>query len=146
MADLESAVDYLMGTLMSSVTGIKQAPNKPPDSMSEFPYAIAWPLQGRVVGDGAPNTYRNIATIRLEVHVGRNDLPVSVDSVYPFLERALDKILYSSNVTLNGNVDTLIYDENNPIQWEFGDLEWLGTPTIGWRINLPMKLKRTATG
>lgn len=135
----------MMGTLIANVTGIKGAPQKPPDDMAVFPYAVAWPLEGSVVGDGAPGTYRNLATVRLEVHVGRNDLPVSIDAVYPFLERVLDKILKPSNLTLNGNVDTIIFDAERPITWSFGELEWLSQQTIGWRINIPMKLKRTAS-
>lgn len=142
MGSLEGAADYLMGTLISAVTGMRAAPSKPPESMSMFPFSVAWPDNGRLVSD-TPGQYRNIAYLRLETHVGRVNLPTDVDAIYPFFELVSDVLLDPDNATLGGNVDTIISSNDNPINWSFGELNWADTQTIGFRWIIPVKIKRT---
>lgn len=142
-ATLEKASDALI-SLIADVQGMKAAPEKPPEKMSFFPFAVAWPMEGTLKAN-TPGEYRNIASLRLEVHVGRVDLPVAVDSVYPFLERVADVLFLPANVTLNDTVDTLLLDD---VLWTFGELNWgagAETATIGFRFTVPLKYRRVAT-
>lgn len=142
MADLESAVDYLMGTLISGVSGIKRAPQKPVESSLDFPIALALPLRGRIMLNSIDES-RNLPVVRLAVHVSRTQgINAAVDQALPFIDSITDTLLDSDNVTWGGNIDTILADEENPITWEFGPSELADVETYAWVCDIPIKYKR----
>lgn len=143
MATLEQAATELMN-LIAAVNGMKGAPDKPPEGISQFPFAVSYPSTGILYG--TPGTYRSSSTLALEVHVGRSDLPMAVDAVFPFLERIADVLFDPTNSTLNNTVMELRYDNaEGGIPWTFGELDWGDTKTIGWRFLLSVKQKGVIT-
>jgi hypothetical protein len=140
MGTLEEAATELMA-LIEDVSGMKAAPDKPPESINMFPFAVAYPSTGELFQEGY-KAYRNRAVLALEVHVGRSNLPTDVDALYPFLERVADVIMDPDNATLSGKVDTIVADEpSGGIPWTFGELDWGDTKTLGYRFLVKVKLK-----
>lgn len=144
---LKEAAAALMVLLADNISGLRGAPSEPPESINQFPFAVAWPGSGSAVGDSTPGTYRLLPTLVLEVHVARLDLPTDMEAIYPYLEYVLDVILDPDNLTISGNVDTIVFDDDSGgIAFEFGRLDWgddPGTKTLGWRFTIPVKLRRT---
>ena len=142
MGTLEEAATELM-TLIGAVTDMKAAPDKPPESINMFPFAITYPVSGLIIQEGY-KAYRNVATLSLEVHMSRTNLPTDVDALYPFLERISDVLMDPDNATLSSKVDTIVADEESGgVAWTFGELDWGGTTTIGYRFLVQYKLKGT---
>lgn len=143
MADLESAIDYLMGTLIAGISGIKQAPKKPVESSPDFPIALAIPIRGRMI-QNTVGEYRQMAVIRLALHVTRTQgINSAVDQALPFLDSIGDVLMDSDNATLNGNVTTIVYDEAEPIIWEFAPSALADVETYAWFYDMTVKYRRT---
>ena len=143
MADLDTAIDYLMNTLISSVSGINAAPADPVESAPEFPVALAIPLRGemRIVNR---NRSRNLPTIRLAVHVSRGQgLPAAVGQAKPLIDSIGDKLMNADNLTWGGNIDTIRVDEEVPIVWEFAPSNLGNIETFAWFFDITIKYHRT---
>lgn len=145
MASLEGAIDYLMGTIIAGVSGIKQAPQKPIESSPVFPLALAIPVSGRLTSD-ASGWSKNLPVIRLAVHVSRTQgLNAAVDQALPFIDSIGDALIDPDNATLGGNVDTILSDGTNPITWTFAPSAFADVETYAWFFDIPVKYHRTIT-
>lgn len=143
MADIDTAIDYLMNTLISSVTGINAAPADPPESAPEFPIALAIPLRGTIESANT-NRSKNLPTIRLAVHVSRGQgLTAAVAQAKPLIDRIGDKLLDADNLTWGGNVDTIRVDEEVPIVWEFAPSNFGNIETFAWFFDITIKYHRS---
>lgn len=134
---LEAAIRNLQ-THSLSVTGIKAAPADPPDSLSVFPFALAYPEGGRILG-GSAQFMRGIHIIIVEFHVNRTLLPAAIATAKGYIEEYAGILL--GDPTLGGEVDTIILDREQNITYEFGVLEWAGVQTIGVRFHIPVKIE-----
>jgi len=150
MATLEQAADALMGLIRANLTDIKLAPDKPPEMANEFPFAAAWPGRGRMIAE-TPDVSKHLATIILTIHVTRKNLPVAMDAVFPFIDQIRRLLFNVDNLFLpdadsNATVDhLLIADSSNGIEWTFGEMEYAGIQTLGWRIEIGVKQTEVIT-
>lgn len=115
-----------------TVTGIKQAPDYPPEQINEFPFALCYPGSGSF-GDGPAGSRLGLHTIILEIHTARGQLPYAVAAVIGYGDAVTAALL--SDRTLARAVDCI----NGPITYTFGPLGWGGQDTIGWRFSIPVK-------
>lgn len=143
MADLESAIDYLMGTLIAAVPGIKQAPQKPVESTPEFPLALAIPVNGRITTHSYSQS-EQLAVVRLAVHVPRTmGINQAVDTALPLIDSISDVLINPANATLNGTIDTIVTDDTTPITWTFAPSGFADVETFAWFFDMTLKYHRT---
>lgn len=111
-----------------TVTGIREAPDYPPEQVSDFPFAVAFPAEGDhnfgVVGERM-----FLGDIVLEIHVSRVDLPTAVENSIGFGDTIPDALM--ADPTLNGTCDTF-----EKIHQSFGALNWGEIQTIGYRFTI----------
>ena len=113
-------------TAIAGVSGIKFAPDYPPDSASDFPFAVAY-LDTFRVEQNTPEDVRALHTVRVELHVARKDLPEDIYTLLPFFETM-------TNAIINYLLDNVYAHAG--ITGTFGRLAWDDTATIGfaWTI------------
>lgn len=131
---LDDALDQL-ATLIGQIDGIRIATSMPTGRSAQWPIAICTP------GTGSWNTessglVKELHTLSVQVHVPWKDLPRAITKIRPLGKLIKDKIL--GNLTLNSTVDTV-----NEIRYTFGLLGLAHLDTIGWDIEVDVKIKST---
>ena len=130
--------------IVSAVSGIREAPDYPPEQLSDFPFAVAFPGEGThqfsVTGERM-----FLGNVILELHVSRVDLPLAVQNSIGFgdtIPNALMKFTVTSgSLPLNGTCDTF-----ESIAQTFGELGWGDTQTLGYRFTITnIKARTTLT-
>jgi hypothetical protein len=124
--------------IVSQVSGIREAPDYPPEQLSDFPFAVAFPSEGThffgVVGER-----KFIGNVILEIHVSRVDLPNAVANSIGFGDSIPNALLKSP--TLTGTADTF-----ESVAQTFGELNWGDTQTLGYRFTITnIKVRTTIT-
>lgn len=121
-------------TAVGAIDGIKQAPGVPPEKLSQFPFAVAYPGTGRIVMQPT-GWYQAFHTIVLELHLARKDLPRDIAAALPYVE--LIPAVINANRTLGGAVTTIDGD----ISYQFAQLDWVGDiQTIGFRFEFEVRI------
>jgi hypothetical protein len=116
--------------IVRGISGIREAPDYPPEQMADFPFAVVYPGDGRHMGHalaGAVGLKKWVGSVIVEIHVGRRDLPSTVASLLDFADSVPNALL--ADPTLGGKCDTF-----GEIKQSFGELGWGDTPTIGFRF------------
>ena len=118
---------------VGSVTGIRVAPDYPPDDLSIFPFAVCYPAMGTLIQE-PPELMTGLHDIVIEIHVARKDLPRDVESVIGYVDTIPLELF---GAIYNSAFSTIRTFEQ--IDYTFGVLDWTGTgegTTIGWRFTL----------
>ena len=118
--------------------GVKSAPVKLPESLNVYPFAVAYPEIGELNSESY-DAIRALHTIICEFHVARTLLGYAIDTAMPLLEEMHRRLKVDE--TLNSEVENIVW----PITYQFGRLEWDGTPTIGFRLHIPVKIRGVAS-
>ena len=129
MSTQEAAI-LAVQDIVSAIPGIHAAPDYPPETMNDFPFAVAYPGDGNhTVGTLVNNTGERkfLGQIVLEVHVSRADLPSAVQASIGFGDSIPNALL--KNPTLNGTISTF-----ESITQTFGELDWDSAQTLGYRF------------
>lgn len=132
---IQTAIAHIQG-LAEGLTGIRQAPDFPPEQMNVFPFAVCYPAAGQFQA-GPMGLMKGLHNLVVEIHVARKDLPRDVETALPFGELLAAAVL--DDPTLGGTVDTVRADEG--ISYTFGALAWGGQETVGWRVIIPVKIQ-----
>jgi hypothetical protein len=127
MATLDETVKAV-AALARGVTGVRAAPNYPPDKADIFPFAVAVPDEGELQFVSA-GFGKGLHTLALEVHVQRKDLATDIAAAMGLFEGLRTALL--SDPTLGGKVSSY-----GPIRYQFQAMDWAGVGTIGWRFRL----------
>lgn len=69
--------------IVGQVTGIKEAPDYPPEQLNDFPFAVAFPADG-THNVSIPGERMFLGNVVLEIHVSRVDLPSAVQNSIGF--------------------------------------------------------------
>ena len=124
---LQDAIEQVQ-VIMTAVTGIRSAPELPPEQINQFPFAVAFPGEGEfTIEMGA--LMDGIHSIILELHIARKDLPRDVDKAGAYVD-SIPKALWS-NPTLNGRIRWF-----KRISYKFGPLGWGNMDTLGIRFTI----------
>lgn len=129
IASIVAAVQAKAGAL----AGVKGAPTEPPESINQFPFAIAYP--GSLTADPMSDGWRRgLGTVICELHCARVLLPTAVAQAVPLGDAFVNAIL--SDLTLGGAVDTV-----NELRGVFGFLRYgsAADAHIGWRFEIDYK-------
>jgi len=122
-------------SIVGALSGIKGAPDNPPESINQFPFSLCYAYRGE--WQRMSDWKKGLHTIVCEIHFSRQNLPKAIEMAMPYAESVPNALL--GNPTLNGTVDT-IYDQ---ITYEFGFLPWGGQNDvhIGFRFEIKVKMQ-----
>ena len=129
MATLQAIIDEIQDQV-GAISGIRGAPDEPPDSINAFPFAVAYVDVGEY-HIGPPNLMTGLHTIIVELHVARKDLERDVGRAMVYaksIPNAVFAALKDSTYTAFQTLERITY--------EFGPLDWGDLQTIGFRFRL----------
>lgn len=133
---LEGAITYLLAEMLE-ITDIKAAPNEPPLAASQpFPFVIAYPSSGSY--QWTLGTEKDIHIIALELHIANILDPAPITTATPILKKIKDKI--KADVTLNGQVDTVILTESQRVTYEMVFTTYGAVKTVAFQFRIPVKI------
>jgi len=136
---LQDAI-YEIQAAMREVSGVKNAPNEPPENTANFPFVSTFPGTGSISAKGYGDK-TELHNIEIELHVKRKDLPIDMRTAVPFITDIVDKILSKRQDGAFTAFDTF-----GDITYEFAPLAWGETQTLGYRITLnDVKIRGTIT-
>ena len=128
------SLQTIIGEIQSEVrevSGVRQAPDYPPEKLSVYPFAVCRAAEGnwRV---GPPGVLHGIHSIILEVHVARKDMPRDIETVNA-LSKSIPQAILSAYVdsTKMTSIEVL-----QRISYSFGRLDWMSIETVGYRFML----------
>ncbi len=122
-----------------AISGIRMAPDAPPEQLNVFPFWVTYERLGRLPVNELPREWANqTVTLFSELHVSRTLLTRAITSALGYRDLFLKKLLQDPN--LGG--DVMIVDE---VRWTFGRLEWGGVETIGYRFELDLSVELLAS-
>jgi hypothetical protein len=101
---------------VGSVSGIKAAPNYPPEDMSAFPFAVAYEGPGSwewYTSGGTYGSKKGLLTVIVEVHLARIDLPADAEKA-AFYSDAIPNVILkgvrsdrlNSTITAMGKIES----------------------------------------
>ena len=107
---------------VAALTGVKFAPEYPPENASDFPFVVVYPdvFEAWV---NTPDDYRMLYDVRVELHIARKDLPSDVATLLPYAESGPKAII-------GALVDNAYAFER--LDGSFGALAWQEQTTIGY--------------
>lgn len=111
--------------VMLTITGIRSAPDVPPEQAQGGVFAFCYPASGTYSIIAAPNEEEGLHTMHLMVATYYVNLRTDWAQVIS-LGDAVQRALF-----LAGNMAGLIVDPLN-IRYTFGPLEWGGQQLFGW--------------
>ncbi|MBT7070744.1 MAG: hypothetical protein HN975_07640 [Anaerolineae bacterium] len=124
---LQAAVEQVQD-LMGAVSGVKSAPDYPPENINEYPFVVAYMGGGEIVFD-TPSAYKGLHTIIIELHIARKDLPNDIEIAAPYVDSIPAALM--ADATLAGTVN--LFDN---ITYEFTEMLWDAVETIGFRFSI----------
>ena len=129
MATLQAIIDEIQDQV-GAISGIRGAPDEPPDSINAFPFAVAYVESGEYL-IGPPQVMTGLHTIIVELHVARKDLKRDVAQVMLYAKSVPNAIFAAHADSTFTAFQTL-----TGIRYEFGPLDWGDLQTIGFRFRL----------
>jgi hypothetical protein len=123
-------------TNLAAMTGIKVAPEHPPEALNEFPFAVSYFTRGEFdYSQSGPSI--GLHTVHVDIHLGRSVLHHDEKHARPFILRGLTMI--AGNLKMNNTCDHCILKS-----YEYGGLGYGETlKTFGVRYILEVKIKHT---
>lgn len=131
---VEAAISNLQ-TKALALTGMKAAPDAPPESINVFPFSLAYENSGQLT-NWMSNFGDELSIIFVEFHVTNQLLATAITVAYALRDPFIKSVM--SDPKLGSTVDTL-----QTISWEFGRLEYGGIQTIGYRFSIGVKVMLT---
>jgi hypothetical protein len=81
---VRTALDAII-TVVSAVSGIRQAPTNPTDNPSIYPFAVAYVMDGKLI-NGAIGTRKHLVNIATELLTARKDLARDMALITPYVD------------------------------------------------------------
>jgi hypothetical protein len=120
--DVVQAIQDVVG----AVTGIRAAPDYPPDSLGNLPAAITYAREG-FINTGPFGIAESLHNIVIEIHFQNSDLPKAVKTAMPYVDSIPAAL--TANPWLANTCETF-----SRISYAFGAMEWGGIQTTGIRF------------
>ena len=131
--------------IVSEITGIRSAPDSPPERASAFPFLICYIRSGSFQPDNAytatDTAILGLHTFACALHVARRDLPRAYELSLPYAELIKNALFKQANLNWNGTIETY----TDPITFEFGNMEYGGVETLGYLFAIPVKIQNDTT-
>ncbi len=118
--------------IVRAISGIKGAPADPPEMASVYPFAVSFLSEDRI--EASPQgCYTHLATIVLELHCSRVNLPIDIQTIMPYVDSIPAAI--AADTTLGSHVETVRW----PITVRLQPMTYGETKTLGLRFDIPVK-------
>lgn len=117
--------------IVRAISGIKGAPADPPETASVYPFAVSFLSEDRI--EASPGCYTHMATIVLELHCTRVNLPIDIQTIMPYADSIPAAI--AADTTLGSHVATVRW----PILVKLQPMTYGETKTLGLRFDIPVK-------
>ena len=125
---------------IQTISGIRSAPEVPPESTDLFPFVVTYPGAGNY-HQGPFKVMTALHNITVELHVEKKDLPRNFGTVMDLI----DVIPYELMKLLNASGFSTISTFGN-IEYSFGTMSWNDVETIGVRYTITdVKVQTTIT-
>lgn len=131
---VESAISNLQSKALN-LTGVKGAPDEPPESINVFPFSVAYEVSGELV-NWMSNFGDEIVNINVELHVSNQLLASAVQVAYALRDPFISAVM--ADPKLGGTVDTL-----QSISWTCGYMLYAGQQTFGYQFTIGVKVNLT---
>jgi hypothetical protein len=127
---------------IEAVSGVKAAPVNPPNTLSgQWPFSVAFLIGGNIKGGGNAMIVDNYR-IRAMIHYSNTNLAAAYYQINKYFETITGAILSSAILEDGEGVAGYITDPDG-VDWDFGDSEWNGVPTLAFQIDIPIKQNRS---
>ena len=133
--NLLTAVTNIQTMVQTIATTIKAAPVAPPEAMNQFPFSLVYIKEFESLG-GSYHWDEVVDTIVIEIHFTRQNLPSAYKAALACRIEIFEKLI--ADPRIGDSVDTFTDFRGN-----FGYMEYAGTGTIGWQMELDVKGKIT---
>ena len=117
----------------AALSGMKEAPTDPPESINQFPFALTYVQNGSWTPESAGFSHALISLVT-EIHIARNVLPLDIQKALPFFEPFLRAIL--NDLSLGSTVDTIGLIEFSFGGMTYGESGGIPVQTIGWKFTI----------
>lgn len=141
MSVIQDAIDQLQ-TEIRAISGIRAAPDEPPEAISVYPYVVGYVRDGTWESEFGAQIMKGLHNIVLELHVARGS----------DLTRAVVEAMGYSNSIPNAIFDAFrdlrltTIDAFTTIAYTFGPMSWNGIDTFGFRFVInSVKMRETIT-
>lgn len=122
-------------TVMAAMTGIKGAPENPPEGLNDFPVVVCWIELGRFTYSQAGPCI-GMHRVNCDVHLGRSNLPEDEKAARPYILRGLTAI--AGNLTMSSTCEHCLLTD-----YRYGRLGYGESETFGVRFILDVKIKHS---
>lgn len=116
--------------VVGAVSGIRFAPDSPPNQVAHFPAAICYSRAADWSRSDA-TFYTALHSVVIEVHFPKEDLARAVALATPYGDLIVSALLSAFKA---GTFTA--FQSPGSITGEFGPMEWDSTETVGWRLVL----------
>lgn len=143
-AQVEGARLYLQ-TKAASLTGVRAAPSRVPDSMTVWPFAITYVQRG-IATRHTGALARTIWTFVTEFHVAKQDLGRNIETAQALLVGFMAKVWDFGDppaiANQLGGYAVMVGD----VRGFMAEMEYGGMPTYGVRVEIDAKVTGPGTG
>lgn len=136
--ELVNAYKELRKTLANNITGLRYAPDYPPENASAFPFMVIAPESGSFEIGQNDATANHV--MRIQIHVARKDLGRDIETVLPYGDLIKDTI--GRNLQLGGTIDGLVGE----VSYTFGAIGYAGVETVGFDFSVTMHVQSAWNG
>lgn len=135
MADELDAFITALTTKFGGVTGVKSAPENPPEALNEFPVVVCYFVRGDFTyGQSSPAI--GLHTVHADLHLSRSNLPEDEKAARPFILRAL--VMTAGNLKMDSTCEHCLLTN-----YQYGGLDYGKQKTFGIRFTFETKIKHT---
>lgn len=122
----------------AKAAGAKDAPPLPAETAIGYPFSVCYPATGSISAETA-GAQKDLMTVNLDLHVNRIDLPTDVQTILSFFTAFAPLLI--ADPTLGGAVDTIVMEQDDPIRWNFGQMQYAEIKTVGLRYAIKLKIR-----
>lgn len=134
---LEAALLHVAG-IAEGITGIKAAPDYPPESVSAYPFVLTYPSGGNL--EWEPGLiFKGLHQITCELHFDRAVLPKAIKTMIPFIKKFADAL--KVDPTLGGTVDTVVATGNSKIEYTILFQQFAKVPEVVIQFKFFVKIR-----
>jgi len=135
MAAVQTVIGEIMD-LMGALSGVKAAPDYPPEDMNSFPFIVAYEGPGMWMWGTAGGTYgekKALLSIIVELHVARQNLPNDAQRASYYSDAIPNAIMKGIRTDfLNNSIDAIQQIDTTGLI----ALKWGETDTLGYRFTI----------
>jgi hypothetical protein len=128
-------VQAAIQALARGLSGVRVAPNAPPDQAAAYPFVVTLPAQG-TIGTVIAGCLAGSHTFQTEIHVARKNLTYDTPTLIPLLRAFYRSVL--ADPTLGGTVEAV-----GDVRYYWKAMEWGGQETRGYLIQIDVKINET---